>query len=247
MAIDASHRQKNLESWPEMRKLYLQMSQSLVPEQLWEYMTEAEKAQAVRRGDATLEQMRQGVLDGPEGLRQLCWQALAHRTNEEVPLETHEAAPKLHKQKPVKPSTPKRPPRNGRPAKLQPKQRFGLPDGFVPRTQREQTNILIANNVYRMPNGSEVVPCHPTGTLGRLHHLYALVTVEQYQNGAKGSTYVRTDGRIFDYSVDDVASGREMFDTGLTVRDLVRTGSYVISLKSKRAAAGKLKRAAHFG
>lgn len=205
-------------------------------------MTEAEKMQAVSRGEATVEQMRQGVLDGPDSLRQLCWKALAHQ-------DLTNLSPGLAKEQPpaLKPSKPKGQRKNNKPGTLQPKQRFGLPKGFIPRPQREQTNILIANNVYRMPNGSEVVPCPPTGTLGRLHHLYALLTVEQYQNGAKGSTYVRTDGRIFDYSVDDVASGREMFDTGLTVRDLERTGSYVITLKNKRAVAGKVKRAAHFG
>jgi hypothetical protein len=208
-------------------------------------MTEAEKAEAVRLGQATLEQMRQAVLDGPEGLRQACWEVLAHRASEKIPLKVAERHSKEQKQKPLKSATPKAPRKNDGSGKPLPKQRFGLPEGFVPRPQREQTNTLIADNVYRMPNGTEVVPCHPTGTLGRLHHLYALVTLEQYQNGARGSTYVRTDGRIFDYSVDDVGSGREMFDTGLTVRDLERTGSYVNTSENEQRSVGKVKRPAH--
>jgi predicted heme/steroid binding protein len=216
------------------------MSQSIVPEQTWESMTEAEKAQAVRQGQATLEQMRQGVLDGPDDLRRACWEVLAHRSVEKTTLEFTES---LQTERPDTVAQPKK--RQNGTGILAGKQRFGLPKGFVPRTQRAQTNILLPRNVYRMPNGVEVVPCEPTGTLGRLHHLYALLTLEQYENGARGSIYVRADGRVFDYSVDDVASGREMFDTGLTVSDLERTGSYVNTLESKRASVGKLKRAAH--
>jgi hypothetical protein len=218
------------------------MSQAL--EQLWESMTAAEKVQAVRQGQATLEQMRQAVLDGPEDLRQACWEALADRTNEHIRLALTESQPKREKQKLGKPLT-NQPRKNGGPGKMLPKQRFGLPEGFIPRPQREHTNILIADNIYRLPNGTEVIPCHPTGTLGRQHHLYALVTIEQYQNGARGSTYVRTDGRIFDYSVDDVSSGRELFDTGYTMNDLARTGSYADTLKPESSTVEKLKCAAH--
>lgn len=107
----------------------------------------------------------------------------------------------------------------------QTKQRFGLPDGFVPRPQRYERTILLADNIYRLPNGAEFVPCQPVGPLGRLRHLYALLTTEQYHNGRRGSVYVRTDGRIFDYS--QVDSDREFFDTGYTMQDLQRTGRYV--------------------
>jgi hypothetical protein len=207
-------------------------------------MTEAEKAQAVRRGEATLEQMRQSVLDGPDSLRQVCWEFLAHRTETHLE-EVAKNQSDPQKEKPVR-NAAKKPRKSPGLSKFQKNQKFGLPAGFVPRPQREQTNILLANNVYRMPDGRQVVPCNPTGTLGRLHHLYALLTIEQYENGARGSTYVRSDGRIFDYSVDDVASGREMFDTGLTIRDLERTGSYV-NLERKGPALRKLKRAAHSG
>lgn len=197
-------------------------------EQSWESLSEAERVEAVKQGQATLEQMRQGVLEGPDLLRQACWQALAHRprTGEEIP-----AAPsnphQNPKTEPVRNALGKKPRRSDRAGQVLPKQRFGLPRGFVHRQRREQGNILLANNIYRLPNGIEVVPCQPTGTLGRQHHLYALLTVEQYKKGARGSTYLRTDGRVFDYSVDDVGSGRELFDTGYTVADLERTGDYV--------------------
>jgi len=74
------------------------------------------------------------------------------------------------------------------------------------------------------------VPCHPTGALGRLRHLYALLTPDQYQRDQRSSLYVRTDGRIFDYSVDNVDATRELFDTGYTMNDLERTGRYVSKL-----------------
>jgi hypothetical protein len=185
--------------------------------------------------------MRQGVLDGPDQLRQACWEVLARKVGEKVPLKLAQLEAVDTKQSSQSPKL-KRRRKNGMTAGLQ-KQRFGLPKGFVPRPQREQTNILLPHNVYRLPNGTEVVPCHPTGTLGRLHHIYALLTLEQFQRGGRGSTYVRTDGRIFDYSVDDVTSGREMFDTGLSVRDLERTGRYVKTENEQRNSAGKLKRA----
>src|SRR4029450_4076736 len=73
------------------------------------------------------------------------------------------------------------------------RQRFGLPNDFVPRPQRHERTILLPDNIYRLPNGKEFVPCQPTGPLGSLHHKYALVTIEQYQRGSRGSVYVRTD------------------------------------------------------
>ncbi|HZE71937.1 MAG TPA: hypothetical protein VE135_20700 [Pyrinomonadaceae bacterium] len=106
------------------------------------------------------------------------------------------------------------------------KQRFGLPKGFLSRGQRFGRSILLEGNIYRLPNGKEFVPRLPTGTLGTIGHLYALVTLEQYQNGQRSSVYVRSDGRIFDYAVDTVDPTREFFDTGYTMNDLERTGRY---------------------
>ena len=106
------------------------------------------------------------------------------------------------------------------------RQKFGLPDGFVPRLQRYGRSVLLEKNVYRLPNGDEFIPCHPAGTLGRLHHLYALVTAEQYEMGKRGSIYIRTDGRIFNYSTDNASVLGDIFDTGYTIHDLERTGRY---------------------
>jgi hypothetical protein len=106
------------------------------------------------------------------------------------------------------------------------RQKFGLPDGFVPRLQRYGRSVLLEKNVYRLPNGDEFIPCHPAGTLGRLHHSYALVTAEQYEKGKRGSVYIRTDGRIFNYSTDNAGLLGDIFDTGYTIHDLERTGRY---------------------
>jgi hypothetical protein len=114
------------------------------------------------------------------------------------------------------------------------KQRFGLPEGFVPRLQRYGRSVLLEQNIYRLPNGDEYLPTHPVGTLGARQHLYALLTVEQYVARKHGSVYVRTDGRIFDYSVDSGIPGGDLFDTGYTIYELERTGRYAPSLKQKR-------------
>jgi len=132
------------------------------------------------------------------------------------------------------------------------KPRFGLPEGFVPRLQRYGRSVLLELNVYRLPSGQEFIPCHPTGTLGTQHHLYALLTSKQYMDGKRGSVYIRTDGRIFDYSVATENGAVDLFDTGYTIYDLERTGRYAPELrrrrkrkkqakqlKSRRAAAGR--------
>jgi hypothetical protein len=110
------------------------------------------------------------------------------------------------------------------------KQRFGLPTGFVPRLQRYGRSVLLELNIYRLPNGQEFIPCHPRGTLGKKHHLYALITAEQYRQGNRGSVYIRQDGRIFDYSVDRGNHSGDLFDTGYTIYDLERTGQYAPEL-----------------
>ena len=106
------------------------------------------------------------------------------------------------------------------------KQRFGLPEGFVPRFHRYGRLVLLEENIYRLPDGKEFVPCPATGTLAAGRHLYALLTVEQFERGRRGSVFVRIDGRLFDYSHDVGDPNREMFDTGYTIDDLVRTGRY---------------------
>lgn len=122
------------------------------------------------------------------------------------------------------------------------KPRFGLPEGFIPRFERRAEGVLLEDNIYRLPNGQELIPQKPSGKLGRLSHLYALLSAEQYQGEKRGSVYVRSDGRIFDYSFDHADPLREFFDTGYTIHHLERTGRYVTGRYSKIVRAGSGKR-----
>jgi hypothetical protein len=106
------------------------------------------------------------------------------------------------------------------------KHRFGLPEGFVSRVGKYGRSVLLEDNIYRLPNGQEFIPQAPSGTLGARNHQYALLTAEQYAQSSSGSVYVRLDGRIFDYASDHRDEDRELFDTGLTIGDLERTGRY---------------------
>jgi hypothetical protein len=121
------------------------------------------------------------------------------------------------------------------------KPRFGLPEGFTPRFQRYGRSVLLEDNVYRLPDGQEFIPHHPTGTLGKLRHLYALLTHEQHNHARRGSVYIRTDGRIFDYSIDHADPARDLFDTGYTINDLERTGRYAPQLSSDNTQIAGLK------
>jgi len=114
------------------------------------------------------------------------------------------------------------------------KPRFGLPEDFVPRLQRYGRSVLLELNIYRLPNGQEFIPAVPSGTLGTRRHLYALLTSEQYVDGKRGSVYLRTDGRIFDYSVDTANPSGDLFDTGYTIYDLERTGRYAPELRRRK-------------
>lgn len=106
------------------------------------------------------------------------------------------------------------------------KPRFGLPDGFIPRFHRYGRLVLLEENIYGLPDGREYVPSLPTGTLASGRHLYALLTVSQFERGERGSVFIRLDGRIFDYSTVADDPEREIFDTGYTIHDLERTGRY---------------------
>lgn len=79
-----------------------------------------------------------------------------------------------------------------------------------------------------MPDGKEFVPCRPTGTLASGRHLYALLSVAQFERGERGSVFIRLDGRVFDYSSDALDLDRDLFDTGYTIQDLERTGRYAV-------------------
>jgi len=222
------------------------MSKSIIGDQLWAEMTEGQKVEAVFAGHATLKQMSEGLLDGPDQLRAACSEYLAETSASFENLPTDSPAPEVDPEPEQTRSSPQieSPPR--RSAKTQTrhdplKQRFGLPQGFVPRLQRYGRSVLLELNVYRLPDGREFIPCRPTGTLGASRHLYALLTNEQYLRGKRGSVYVRTDGKIFDYSVDSNIPLSEIFDTGYTIADLERTGRYAPEPRRRRKKRPLLK------
>ncbi|MBC8031736.1 MAG: hypothetical protein H7Z16_16755 [Pyrinomonadaceae bacterium] len=217
------------------------MSSGSIGDHLWAEMTDGQKVDAVYKGQATLKQMSEGLLDGADDLRNACREFLAHTdpSFENLVVEDGElnsladalTLAAQNRGSTTRPTTK----RNSRTAIAASKQRFGLPQGFVPRLQRYGRAVLLELNLYRLPDGQEFIPCHPTGTLGTRQHLYALLTTEQYLKGKRGSVYVRSDGRIFDYSVDSAIPLGDIFDTGYTIYDLERTGRYApIPLKSRK-------------
>jgi hypothetical protein len=209
-------------------------------------MTEGPEVDAVFESNDTLKPS-EDLPDGLENLRsayQEFWEVTHHPAQALPPVDSlenlaEEAEPEVEQQKeslkvvrhrkaPSKRAVLK--PRRIKKAKARSsarpaRQRFGLPEGFVPRMQRFGRGVLLELNVYRLPNGQEFIPCPPAGTLGS-RHLYALVTSEQYMSGRVGSIYVRSDAKIFDYSVVSANSSDDMFDTGYTIYDLERTGRY---------------------
>ena len=212
------------------------MSKSITGDQFWAEMSEGQKVEAVFTGHATLKQMSEGLLDGSEQLRHACREFLADTgpSFENLPVdpeqqsnadETPSASPAAgHQQSRLTKTRTRR-------STQTLKQRFGLPEGFVPRLQRYGRSVLLELNVYRLPVGQEFIPVHPSGTLGTSRHLYALLTSDQYLKGKRGSVYIRTDGRVFDYSVDKANSAGDLFDTGYTIYDLARTGRYAPELR----------------
>jgi len=218
------------------------MSKS-IGDHIWAEMTEGQKVEAVFAGHATLKQMSEGLLDGSDQLRNACREYLAQTSAsfENLPADPTDPsatdepaqAPEQANSPTPAASIPRRLPKNRVPHETL-RQRFGLPAGFVPRLQRYGRSILLELNIYRLPNGQEFIPCRPSGTLGASRHLYALQTEEQYLKGKRGSVYVRTDGRIFDYSVDTMIPIGDIFDTGYTIADLERTGRYAPELRRRR-------------
>lgn len=229
------------------------MSKSIVGDQVWAELTEGQKVEAVLTGRATLKQMSDGLLDGSDQLRAACRKFLAGAgpSFENLPVDPEQQnSPNELTSTSLNAVFPQRRISRARTRTPPPAQRFGLPEGFMPRLQRYGRSVLLELNIYRLPNGKEFIPCHPTGTLGTRCHLYALLTSEQYMDGRRGSVYVRTDGRIFDYSVDTANPSGELFDTGYTIHDLERTGRYAPELrrrtkkKKKRARQQKYRLAA---
>ncbi len=227
------------------------MSKSIIGDEVWAEMTEGQKVEAVFAGHATLKQMSEGLLDGSEKLRNACREFLADTgpSFENLPVNPEQQSNPDETNTVSQTADFHEPPltraRTRHPAQTL-KQRFGLPEGFVPRLQRYGRGVLLEFNVYRLPSGQEFIPASPSGTLGTRRHLYALLTSEQYLNAKRGSVYIRTDGRIFDYSVDSANPASELFDTGYTIYDLERTGRYAPELRrrKKKRQQTKVKRAA---
>lgn len=231
------------------------MSNDSIGDLVWAEMTDGQKVDAVYKSQATLKQMSEGLLDGSGELRNACREVLAHTDPSFETLAVDDghldsladalalAAQKLGSK--TRPTIKQ----NSRAAKATSRHRFGLPQGFVPRLQRYGRAVLLELNIYRLPDGQEFIPSHPTGTLGARQHLYALLSVEQYLKGQRGSVYIRNDGRIFDYSVDAANPSSDLFDTGYTIYDLERTGRYAPTPRKKRAKRQptKLRRAAAGG
>lgn len=228
------------------------MSKSIIGDEFWAEMTEGQKLDAVFAGHATLKQMSEGLLDGSEQLRQACREFLADTgpSFENLPVnpEQQSNADATAGVSPAAAFARRTKARTRNPAQTF-KQRFGLPEGFVPRLQRYGRSVLLELNFYRLPNGQEFIPAHPRGTLGTQRHLYALLTEQQFLQGKRGSVYIRTDGRIFDYSVDTANPASDLFDTGYTIYDLERTGRYAPELRrgKKRRRQTKVRRAAAAG
>jgi len=190
------------------------MPESIIGDEVWCGLTAIERIEVVRDGRATLQQLTHGLLAGSEELRSLCRDVLANTRSglsSETAGKANTKANDHHE-----------------PASADPdisKARAGLPIGFT-LTNRSQRTRLLEDNVYRLPDGREFVPCIPQGALGAIGHRYALLTIEQYQQSRKGSVYIRMDGRIFDYS-NAALSANDFFDTGFRMDDLERTGRYV--------------------
>lgn len=216
-------------------------------------MTEAEKTEVVRSGRATLRQLTQGLLDGTGQLRNACRYILIHTGTdlEELPVRSSDSTSTIATNHVTSLSIRRHTPRSTNAKSSQspgPKPRFGLPDGFIPRFHRYGRLVLLEENIYSLPDGKEFVPCRPTGTLASGRHLYALLSVAQFERGERGSVFIRLDGRVFDYSNGAVDPDRELFDTGHTIHDLERTGRYASPFSNatnvrRRKRKQKVKRA----
>jgi len=214
------------------------MSKSFTGDQFWAELTEGQKIDAVVTGHATLKQMSEGLLDGSEKLRAVCRECLAEIPSsfENLP-DTVAEAKATASENPIL-SAAVRQQTTGTPHEAS-KQRFGLPAGFELHAPSFRRTVLLELNVYRLPDGQEFIVSFPKGTLASRRHLYALLTNEQYVKGVRGSVYVRTDGRIFNYAIDTGNAARELFDTGYSMADLERTGHYAPTLKPRKKKRGQ--------
>src|ERR1044072_5489141 len=118
------------------------MSKSFTGDQFWAELTEGQKIDAVVTGHATLKQMSEGLLDGSERLRAVCRECLADTgpSFDNLPIDAHETKPTSPADQVIN-----RPPlpHTASNETADPKQRFGLPQGFEPRVQRYRRTVLL--------------------------------------------------------------------------------------------------------
>src|SRR5258708_33817184 len=118
------------------------MSESIIGDDSWNRMTEAEKTAVVVQGRATLRHLTEGLLDGPEQLRNACRDFLVNTGTalEGLPIKSQ---PAVRRSRPRK-WTNRSSSNTSRPVKVRTRrsrirtstQKFGLPTGFVPRLHR---------------------------------------------------------------------------------------------------------------
>lgn len=225
------------------------MSKSLIGDEVLAPMTEGQAVNSVPEPESRAEEINDLLHEISEQLASSNPLVPEGPSDQQHRFESEPVGPSpvLKNKQEVAPRPRRKPKKRSLPPAV--KQRFGLPEGFVPRWQRFERGILLELNVYTLPDGREFLPCRPSGTLGAQRHLYALLSIEQYLNKKRGSVYVRNDGRIFDYSVDSGIPTGDIFDTGYTIYDLERTGRYAPSLdkKKKSREPAKYRRAANAG
>jgi hypothetical protein len=124
------------------------MSKSIIGDELWAEMTEAQKAEAVQQGRATLRQMIQAFLDGPESLRKVSRNFLSQLSSSfaELPIQSDSDEPpygEKHEEELTSGPNQSQPTEKRVRRTRSNKQRFGLPEGFEPRLQRYGRSALL--------------------------------------------------------------------------------------------------------
>ena len=127
------------------------MSEQTIGDDLWAEMTDGQKLDALVNGRASLKQISAGLLDGSEALRNACHQFLAHTGPAFENVSSAAEAEGLNELAAALTEAARKQKASGtdetKPSKRAvphlPKQRFGLPEGFVPRLQRYGRAVLL--------------------------------------------------------------------------------------------------------
>src|SRR6185436_16472045 len=114
------------------------MSKLIIGDQFWATMTEGRKIEAVVKGHATLKQMSEGLLDGSDQLRHACLEYLgdAGLSFENLPLDpndTNRATTSAYQTAPAELLPNQTHKATAEAEHHGSKQRFALPEGFLPR------------------------------------------------------------------------------------------------------------------